>query len=160
MRHSWLTKFGVLCLNRLEYTTKTYAAHRMRRNPEMKRSPYLVSPIPFRHGPDSHVAGLRVRCRDAHSLPPHLSRRRRGHQRRQRRVFFEHVQHFQRLAPPPLFPESLHPRSVNYVALPTFFFFFLPNLRSNRQLEPPLPFNFSCRIFRKSALAPNFPFEP
>ena len=31
-------------------------------------------------------------------------------------------------------------------------------MRSNRQLEPPLPLNFSCRIFRHSALAPNFFF--
>ena len=31
---------------------------------------------------------------------------------------------------------------------------------SNRQLEPPLPLNFSCRIFRNSGLAPNFSFEP
>ena len=39
-------------------------------------------------------------------------------------------------------------------------FFFLPNLCSNRQLEPPLPLNFSCKIFRRSALAPNFSFDP
>ena len=31
--------------------------------------------------------------------------------------------------------------------------------RSNRQLEPPLPINFSCWTFRNSALAPNFSFE-
>ena len=36
----------------------------------------------------------------------------------------------------------------------------LPNLRSNRQLEPPLPLNFSSRIFRHSALAPNFSTDP
>ena len=30
--------------------------------------------------------------------------------------------------------------------------FFLPNLRSHRQLEPPLPLNFACRLFRHSAL--------
>ena len=41
-------------------------------------------------------------------------------------------------------------------------FFFVPNLRSNRQLEPPLPLNFSCRIFRPSVLpiAPNFSIDP
>ena len=39
-------------------------------------------------------------------------------------------------------------------------FFFLPNLRSNRQLEPPLPLNFYCRIFRNTALAPNFSINP
>ena len=38
--------------------------------------------------------------------------------------------------------------------------FFLPILRSNRQLEPPLPLNFSCRTFLNSALAPNFSFQP
>ena len=32
--------------------------------------------------------------------------------------------------------------------------------QSNRQLEPPLPLNFSCRTFRNSALAPIFSFEP
>ena len=31
-------------------------------------------------------------------------------------------------------------------------FFFLPNLRSNRQLEAPLPLTFSCTIFCRSAL--------
>ena len=36
----------------------------------------------------------------------------------------------------------------------------LPILRSNRQLEPPLPLNFSSRIFRHSALAPNFSMNP
>ena len=35
-----------------------------------------------------------------------------------------------------------------------------PNVRSNRQLEAPLPLNFSSRIFRNSALAPNFSFHP
>ena len=35
-----------------------------------------------------------------------------------------------------------------------------PNLRSNRQLKPPLPLNFACRIFRNSALAPNFTSNP
>ena len=30
--------------------------------------------------------------------------------------------------------------------------FFLPNLRSNRQLEAPLPLTFSCTIFCRSAL--------
>ena len=39
------------------------------------------------------------------------------------------------------------------VAMPTIFFC----KQSDRQLEPPLPLNFSCRIFRISALAPNFP---
>ena len=34
------------------------------------------------------------------------------------------------------------------------------NMHSNRQLEPPLPLNFSYRIFRHSALAPNFSFDP
>ena len=43
------------------------------------------------------------------------------------------------------------------VALPTNLFFCK---RPNRQLEPPLPLNFSCRTFRNYALAPNFPFEP
>ena len=38
--------------------------------------------------------------------------------------------------------------------------FFLPNLCSNRQLEPPLPLNFSYRIFRHYALAPNFSIDP
>ena len=33
-------------------------------------------------------------------------------------------------------------------------------MHSNRQLEPPLIFNFSCRIFRHSALDPNFSFDP
>ena len=32
--------------------------------------------------------------------------------------------------------------------------------RSNRQLQAPPPLNFSRRIFRNSALAPNFSFEP
>ena len=34
--------------------------------------------------------------------------------------------------------------------------------QSNRQLEPPLPLKFSCRIFRNSALfiPPNFSFNP
>ena len=32
--------------------------------------------------------------------------------------------------------------------------------RSNRQLEPPLPLNFSYKTFRSSALAPNFFFQP
>ena len=30
---------------------------------------------------------------------------------------------------------------------------------SNRQLEPPLPLNFSYRTFRHSALAPNFSID-
>ena len=38
-------------------------------------------------------------------------------------------------------------------------FFLFPNLCSNRQLEPPLPLNFSYRIFRHSALAPNFSID-
>ena len=50
--------------------------------------------------------------------------------------------------------------SITCVAVPTFFFFFLPNLRSNRQLELRLPLNFSYRMFRRSALAPNFSFNP
>ena len=33
-------------------------------------------------------------------------------------------------------------------------------MHSNRQLEPPLPLNFSLRIFRHSALAPNFSVDP
>ena len=45
------------------------------------------------------------------------------------------------------------------VALPTNTF-FLPILRSNRQLEPPPPLNFSYRIFCHSALAPNFSNDP
>ena len=45
------------------------------------------------------------------------------------------------------------------VALPTFLF-FLPNLRSNRQLDAPLPLIFSRRIFRHSAPAPNFSIDP
>ena len=32
--------------------------------------------------------------------------------------------------------------------------------QSNRQLEAPLPLFFSCTIFRNSAVAPNFTFEP
>ena len=36
---------------------------------------------------------------------------------------------------------------------------FLPILRSNRQVESPLPLNCSCGILHNSALAPNFPFE-
>ena len=47
---------------------------------------------------------------------------------------------------------------VTCVAVPTKT--FLPNLRSNRQLEPPLPLNFFYRIFRRSALAPNFSIDP
>ena len=31
--------------------------------------------------------------------------------------------------------------------------------QSNQQLEPPLPLNFSCTIFRNSALAPNFSID-
>ena len=31
-----------------------------------------------------------------------------------------------------------------------------PNLCTSRKLEPPLPFNFSYRIFRNSAIAPDF----
>ena len=42
------------------------------------------------------------------------------------------------------------------VAVPTCFF----NMHSNRQLESPPPLNFSYRIFRHSALAPNFSFDP
>ena len=34
------------------------------------------------------------------------------------------------------------------VAVPTIFFC----KQSNRQLEPPLPLNFACRVFRSSAL--------
>ena len=41
-----------------------------------------------------------------------------------------------------------------------FYLFFLPILRSNRQLEPPLPLNFSYGIFRHSALATNFTIDP
>ena len=39
---------------------------------------------------------------------------------------------------------------------------FWPNLRSNRQLEPPLLLHFSHRIFRHSALliAPNISIDP
>ena len=37
---------------------------------------------------------------------------------------------------------------------------FLPNLCSNRQLEPPLPLNFFYRILCHSALAPNFSIDP
>ena len=37
---------------------------------------------------------------------------------------------------------------------------FLVILCSNRQLEPPLPLNSSYRIFRHSALAPNFCIHP
>ena len=32
--------------------------------------------------------------------------------------------------------------------------------QSNRQLEPSLPLNFSCKMFRSSALAPNFSIDP
>ena len=32
--------------------------------------------------------------------------------------------------------------------------------QSNRQVEPPLPLIFSCRIFRGSARAPNFSIDP
>ena len=45
------------------------------------------------------------------------------------------------------------------VAVPTKKI-FLPNLRSNRQLEPLLPLNFSYRIFRHFALDPNFTIDP
>ena len=34
------------------------------------------------------------------------------------------------------------------------------NMHSIRQLEPPLPLNFSYKIFGHSALAPNFSFDP
>ena len=43
------------------------------------------------------------------------------------------------------------------LAIPTKKNIFLPNLRSNRQLEPPLPLIFSYRIFSHSAQAPKFP---
>ena len=36
----------------------------------------------------------------------------------------------------------------------------MPNLRSNGQLETPLPLNFSCRMFRNSAVTPNFSIDP
>ena len=50
--------------------------------------------------------------------------------------------------------------SVTCVAVPTKKIEKMPNLRSNRQLKPPIPLNFSYRIFRHSALAPNFSINP
>ena len=56
--------------------------------------------------------------------------------------------------------KNCFPTIFTCVAAPTTKAFRLPNLCSNRQLEPPLPLNFSCKIFRHSALAPNFTIDP
>ena len=37
---------------------------------------------------------------------------------------------------------------------------FSSNLRSNRQLEAPVPLIFSCRTFRNPVQAPNFSIDP
>ena len=48
---------------------------------------------------------------------------------------------------------------VIHLCCSAHIFFFLPILQAHRQLEPPLSLNFSCPIFRKSALAQNFSID-